>query len=122
MIFSIVFSLLFGTVTLRHGKQEKSRRREAEAENDDLKRRLQASEAERKALESEFKSKSERKDDELQRLRAELDGLKKLMSDDLQVAVDSIATRGPYINIDSPLTDVESQILQAIKVQSRLHT
>ncbi|CAG5112555.1 Oidioi.mRNA.OKI2018_I69.chr2.g6756.t3.cds [Oikopleura dioica] len=115
MIFSIVFSLLFGTVTLRHGKQEKSRRREAEAENDDLKRRLQASEAERKALESEFKSKSERKDDELQRLRAELDGLKKLMSDDLQVAVDSIATRGPYINIDSPLTDVESQILQAIK-------
>jgi CII-binding regulator of phage lambda lysogenization HflD len=104
-----------------------------------LKRRLEASEAERAALASELNAKSERKDDELQRLRAELDGLKKLMSDDLQVAVDSIATRGPFINIDvssidpqfdqslfsafqSPLTDVESQILQAIKVQSRLHT
>lgn len=101
---------------------EKSRRREIEAQNDDLKRRLEASEAERAALASELNAKSERKDDELQRLRAELDGLKKLMSDDLQVAVDSIATRGPFINIDSPLTDVESQILQAIKVQSRLHT
>merc|ERR1712037_1021118 len=97
---------------------EKSRRREIEAQNDDLKKRLEASESERAAL----ASASERKDDELQRLRAELDGLKKLMSDDLQVAVDSIATRGPFINIDSPLTDVESQILQAIKVQSRLHT
>merc|ERR1711953_1518040 len=47
---------------------EKLRRREAEAQSDDLKRRLQASEAEKKALESEFKAKSERKDDELQRL------------------------------------------------------
>jgi len=101
---------------------EKSRRREIEAQNIDLKRRLEASEGERAALASELNAKSEKNDDELQRLRAELDGLKKLMSDDLQVAVDSIATRGPFINIDSPLTDVESQILQAIKVQSRLHT
>ncbi|CBY20099.1 unnamed protein product [Oikopleura dioica] len=94
---------------------EKSRRREIEAQNIDLKRRLEASEGERAALASELNAKSEKNDDELQRLRAELDGLKKLMSDDLQLAVDSIATRGPFINIDSPLTDVESQILQAIK-------
>lgn len=69
-----------------------------------MKRRLEASEGERAALASELNAKSEKNDDELQRLRAELDGLKKLMSDDLQVAVDSIATRGPFINIDVSLT------------------
>ena len=61
---------------------------------------------------SELNAKSERKDDELQRLRAELDGLKKLMSDDLQVAVDSIATRGPFINIDVRLWNIKIQMLE----------
>ena len=84
--------------------KEKSRRREIEAQNIDLKRRLEASEGERAALASELNAKLEKNDDELQRLRAELDGLKKLMSDDLQVAIDSIATRGPFINIDVSLT------------------
>lgn len=97
---------------------EKTKRREAESERDDLRARLEAVEVER----DEFKHRQAQSDDEVDQLRAELAGLKKLVSSDLQTALDSISTRGPYINLDSPLSDIESQILQKIKVQSRLHT
>jgi regulator of replication initiation timing len=35
---------------------------------------------------------------------------------DLQVAIDSISARGPYINMDMPLDDLESRILRKIRV------
>jgi vacuolar-type H+-ATPase subunit I/STV1 len=37
---------------------------------------------------------------------------------DLQVAIDSISARGPYINMDMPLNDLESRILHNIRLNT----
>jgi len=37
---------------------------------------------------------------------------------DLQVAIDSISARGPYINMDMPLNDLETRILHNIRLNT----
>jgi len=115
--------------------QERNRRQRAEEERSnllsrvaELERRLQESQRETEQWRCDY----ERSTSENQSLQNLIENLQSSLSreqtgsreevrKDLATAIESISSRGPFINLDSPLSDMENRILHTIRLNSRVN-